>query len=29
MVVFERARWYLDNFYPVLTAPVLLMGLTG
>ncbi|MEW6595233.1 MAG: BglII/BstYI family type II restriction endonuclease [Thermodesulfobacteriota bacterium] len=29
MVVFERATWYLENFYAVLTAPVLLMGLTG
>ena len=29
MVVFERARWYLDNFYQVLTAPILLVGLTG
>lgn len=29
MVVFERTKWYLDNFYPVLTAPILLVGLTG
>ncbi|MBN1968096.1 MAG: restriction endonuclease [Candidatus Delongbacteria bacterium] len=29
MVVFERSKWYLDNFYPVLTAPVLLVGLMG
>jgi len=29
MVVFERAKWYLENFYAVLTAPVLLIGLTG
>lgn len=29
MVVFERAKWYLENFYPVLTAPILLIGLTG
>lgn len=29
MVVFERTRWYLGNFYPVLTAPILLIGLTG
>ena len=28
MVVFERAKWYLENFYAVLTAPVLLIGLT-
>ena len=29
MVVYERARWYLENFYAVLTAPLLLIGLTG
>ena len=29
MVSYERASWYLENFYPVLTAPILLMGLTG
>lgn len=29
MVSFERAEWYCDNFYPVLTAPILLIGLTG
>ena len=29
MVSFERARWYLQSFYPVLTAPTLLVGLTG
>ena len=29
MVVFERTKWYLDNFYQVLTAPTLLIGLTG
>lgn len=29
MVNFERAQWYLENFYPVLTAPILLIGLNG
>jgi hypothetical protein len=29
MVVFERAKWYLENFYAVLTAPILLIGLSG
>ncbi|MEJ2093263.1 MAG: BglII/BstYI family type II restriction endonuclease [Syntrophobacterales bacterium] len=29
MVSYERTKWYLDNFYPVLTAPILLIGLTG
>ena len=29
MVSYERTRWYLENFYPVLTAPILLIGLTG
>jgi hypothetical protein len=29
MVNYERTKWYLDNFYPVLTAPILLIGLTG
>jgi hypothetical protein len=28
MVSFERTRWYLGSFYPVLTAPILLIGLT-
>lgn len=27
MVIYERAMWYLENFYPVLTAPILLIGL--
>ncbi|HUS70222.1 MAG TPA: BglII/BstYI family type II restriction endonuclease [Anaerolineae bacterium] len=29
MVNYERARWYLRNFYAVLTAPILLIGLRG
>jgi hypothetical protein len=29
MVTYERTKWYLENFYPVLTAPILLIGLTG
>ena len=29
MVNHERARWYLENFYAVLTAPILLIGLGG
>lgn len=29
MVSFERAQWYLKNFYPVLTVPILLIGLKG
>jgi hypothetical protein len=29
MVSYERTKWYLDNFYPVLTAPILVIGLTG
>jgi len=29
MVNYERAKWYLENFYAVLTAPILLMGLRG
>jgi hypothetical protein len=29
MVNFERTKWYLRNFYPVLTVPILLMGLRG
>lgn len=29
MVNHERARWYLENFYAVLTAPMLLIGLRG
>ena len=29
MVIFERTRWYLENFYSVLTVPVLLIGLNG
>ncbi len=28
MVSFERADWYLKNFYPVLTVPILLIGLS-
>jgi Restriction endonuclease BglII len=27
MVSFERAIWYLENFYSVLTVPILLIGL--
>jgi hypothetical protein len=29
MVNFERARWYLENFYSVFTVPILLVGLKG
>ncbi len=29
MVNYEKAKWYLENFYSVLTAPILLMGLNG
>jgi len=29
MVNYERAKWYLDNFYPVFTVPILLIGLYG
>jgi len=29
MVNYERAKWYLENFYAVLTAPMLLIGLRG
>jgi len=29
MVTYERTRWYLENFYQVLTVPVLLLGLRG
>jgi len=28
MVNYERVRWYLDNFYPVFTVPILLIGLS-
>lgn len=28
LVTFERTEWYLKNFYPVLTVPILLIGLT-
>jgi restriction endonuclease BglII len=27
MVSFERTKWYLENFYQVLTVPILLVGL--
>jgi hypothetical protein len=27
MVTFERAKWYLENFYSVFTVPILLIGL--
>jgi hypothetical protein len=29
MVSFERAKWYLDNLYSVLTVPILLLGLSN
>jgi len=29
MVIYERTQWYLQNFYQVLTVPVLLIGLNG
>jgi hypothetical protein len=28
MVNFERVKWYLENFYPVLTVPIWLIGLS-
>lgn len=28
LVNYERTEWYLKNFYPVLTVPILLIGLT-
>jgi hypothetical protein len=28
MVSYERAMWYLKNFYPVITVPILLIGLS-
>ena len=28
LVTFERTEWYLKKFYPVLTVPILLIGLT-
>jgi hypothetical protein len=28
LVSFERAKWYLNSFYPVITVPVMLIGLT-
>lgn len=28
MVSFERAKWYLERFYPVITTPVYLVGLS-
>ena len=28
MVNFERVKWYLENFYPVLTVPIWLVGLS-
>ena len=27
MVNYERTKWYLESFYPVLTVPILLVGL--
>lgn len=27
LVSFERAKWYLNSFYPVITVPILLIGL--
>lgn len=27
MVTYERAKWYLENFYSILTVPILLIGL--
>lgn len=27
LVSFERAKWYLENFYSVLTVPILLVGI--
>lgn len=29
MVNYERTKWYLENFYPVFTLPILLVGLLG
>jgi len=29
MVSYERVKWYLENFYPIITAPILLIGLAG
>ena len=29
MVSYERTRWYLKNFFAVLTVPIYLVGLTG
>lgn len=26
IVSFERVKWYLENFYSVLTVPILLVG---
>lgn len=28
LVSYERAKWYLQSFYPVITVPVLLIGLS-
>ena len=28
MVSFERAKWYLESFYPVITTPIYLVGLS-
>ncbi|MGJ4754738.1 BglII/BstYI family type II restriction endonuclease [Leptospira kmetyi] len=28
IVSFERVRWYLENFYPVITTPIYVVGLT-
>lgn len=29
LVNFERTEWYLKNFYPVLTVPILLIGISN
>ncbi|MFC2033998.1 BglII/BstYI family type II restriction endonuclease [Chloroflexota bacterium] len=29
MVNYERTKWYLENFYAVLTVPILFIGLKG
>lgn len=29
MVSYERTKWYLETLYPVLTVPILLVGLDG
>ena len=29
MANYERSKWYLENFYAVLTVPILLIGLKG